>query len=186
MIRIAVALMGALAALAFSAATAYADPGVYSPNPDGPTPFGPSFDVSSGTGPWSWHAQQSTDYSVLNHPDETFVGVERMYYDAFGFNEYNIYVGQDISGNVQVGEQYNDFMIGDFWGVVYNDIGVTPEAFYITPFGDLNVPTWLVEALGPSFFEPSMFAEAPLSAATFSAELPGLAADVPSLLAGLL
>lgn len=58
-------------------------------------------------------------------------------------------------GNVPVGEQYNDFWIGNDWGVVYNDIGVTPEAFYITPFGDLNVPTWFVEAVGPTFFEPS-------------------------------
>ena len=162
-----------------------AEPEVPTPFPDEPTPFGPSFDVTSGTGPWSWHAQQSTDFSVLNHPDETFVGVERMYYDAFGFNEYNIYVAQDISGNVPVGEQYNDFTFLDNWGEVYNDIGGTPEAFYITPFGDLNVPTSLVEALGPSFFEPSMFSEAPVSAATLSAELPGLAADVPSLLAGL-
>jgi hypothetical protein len=23
-----------------------------------------------------------------------------------------------------------------------------------TPFGDLNVPTWFVEAVGPTFFEP--------------------------------
>jgi hypothetical protein len=77
MIRITVALTGALAALAFSALTAHAEP-------HEPTPFGPSFDVTSGTGPWSFHAQQSTDFSVLNHPDETFVGVERMYYDEFG------------------------------------------------------------------------------------------------------
>ena len=171
-----------LPALAFSAATAHAD---YVYDPDGPIPFGPSFDETSGGDLWSAHGQLSTDYSVLNHPDETFVGVERLYYDAFGFSETNIYVAQDISGNVPVGEQYNDFMIGDFWGEVYNDIGGTPEAFYITPFGDLNVPTSLVEALGPSFFEASMFAEAPVSAATLSAELPGLAADVPSLLAGL-
>src|SRR5882757_2515941 len=186
MIRITLALTGALAALAFSAATAHADPWVYTPNPDGPTPIGPSFDETTGADLWSAHGQLSTDFSVLNHPDETFVGVERLYYDAFGFSEDNIYVAQDISGNVPVGEQYNDFMIGDFWGVVYNDIGVTPEAFYITPFGDLTVPTSLVEALGPSFFEPSMFADAPVSAATLSAELPGLAADSASLLAGVL
>jgi hypothetical protein len=186
MIRITLALTGALAALAFSAATAHADPWVYVPNPDGPIPFGPSFDETTGGTPWTAYGQLSTDYSVLNHPEETFVGVERLYYDAFGFSENNIYVAQDISGNVPVGEQYNDFMFGDFWGEVYNDIGGTPEAFYITPFGDLNVPTWLVEALGPSFFEPSMYAEAPVSAAALSAELPGLAADVPSLLAGTL
>jgi hypothetical protein len=187
MIRETFALTGALAALAvFSTATAHADPDVFVPDDHGPVPFGPSFDVSSGGNLWSEHAQQSTDYSVLNHPDETFVGVWRSYFDAFGFNEENTYVAQDISGNVPVGEQYNVFMIGDFWGEVYNDIGGTPEAFYITPFGDLTVPTSLVEALGPSWFEPSMFAEAPVSAAALSADLPGLAADVPSLLTGLL
>jgi hypothetical protein len=188
MIRITVALSAALAALAFfSAATAHADSGVFVPDPHGPTPFGPSFDVTTGGNAWYEQAQMSTDYSVLNQPDETFVGVWRSYFDAFGFNDSNIYVAQDISGNVPVGEQYNVFMIGDFWGEVYNDIGGTPEAFYITPSGEFAVPTSLVEALGPTFFEPSMFAEAPLSAATLpAAELPGLAADLTSLLSWLL
>jgi hypothetical protein len=36
-------------------------------------------------------------------------------------------------------------------------IGGTPEAFFTTPFGDINFPTWFVEALGPSYFEPSLF-----------------------------
>jgi hypothetical protein len=185
MIRETVALTGMLAALAFSAATAHADPQAPTPFPDEPIPFGPSFDVSSGVGPLSTHAQQSTDYSVFNHPDETFVGVWRAYDNAFGFDTSNIYVEQDISGNVPVGEQYDIAGYWD-WSVVYNDIGGTPEAFYITPFGDLNVPTWLVEALGPSFFVPSMFADAPQSAAALSADLPGLAADMQSLLTGLL
>lgn len=162
-----------------------ADSQAPTPFPDEPIPFGPSSDVTSSSDAWSFHAQQSTDYGVLNHPDETFVGVWRAYDNAFGFDNSNIYVEQDISGNVPVGEQYNIATYWDNWGEVYNDIDGTPEAFYITPFGDLNVPTWLVEALGPSFFEPSMFADAPVVAATSSAELPGLAADVPSLLAVL-
>ena len=66
-------------------------------------------------------------------------------------SDSNVSVVQDISGNVPVGEQYNDFMIGDNWGVVYNSIGVTPEAYYITPFGDFNVPNWFVEAVGRPF-----------------------------------
>ena len=44
-------------------------------------------------------------------------------------------------GSVQ---QYNDFTffpdLGN-WGEVYNDIGVTPEAFLTTPFGDIDFPT---------------------------------------------
>ena len=43
MIRITLALTGALAALTFSAATAHAD---YVPDPDGPTPFGDSWGFS--------------------------------------------------------------------------------------------------------------------------------------------
>jgi hypothetical protein len=64
---------------------------------------------------------------------------------------------EDISGNVPIGEQYNDFTFFDVlgeWGEVYNDIGVTPEAFLITPFGDIVFPTAFVEAVGPTFFEP--------------------------------
>jgi hypothetical protein len=180
MIRITLALTGALAALAFSAATAHA-------YPDAPTPIGDEFNVNDYP---AWLYDQTNyfqEFSLLSAPAETFEGAVRYdhYYYGAGDN-YNVLVEQDISGNVPVGEQYNDFFFGDNWGEVYNDIGGTPEAFYITPFGDLNVPTWFVEAVGPTFFEPSMFTEAPLSAATLSAELPGLAADVPSLLAGLL
>ncbi len=183
MIRITLTLTGALAALVFSAATAHADP-------DTPTPIGDEFDVTSfnGVGPWLDSQELfHQDLSVPNAPDETFEGVVR--YDPLGQGSYNynLFVEQDISGNVPVGEQYNDLNIGlDGFGEVYNTIGGTPEAFIVTPFGDLNFPTWFVEAVGPSFFEPSTLTEAPLSAAALSAaELPGLAADLPSLLAGL-
>jgi hypothetical protein len=192
MSRITVALTGALAALAFSAATAHAD---YVYDPDGPPPLLDGYlsvvidsDVPYvvDRGEWSAH------YSVLNDPSQTFVGLEQHDF-AYGFSlnglsDDHIYVEQDISGNVPVGEQYNDFTAGinEDWGVVYNDIGVTPEAFYITPFGDFNVPTWFVEAVGPTFFEPSAPWLEGLSAATLpAAELPGLAADLSSLLAGL-
>jgi hypothetical protein len=188
MVRTTLTLAGALAAFAFSAATAHAD--------DAPVPIGPEFNYNSyiGLGPWldtqeSYHQ----DFSVANNPDETFEGVVRLDHVALQSSNYNLYVEQDISGNVPVGEQYNDFhlgYIGGFDGLyfdeVYSTIGGTPEAFFVTPFGDLNIPTWFVEAVGPSFFEQSIFTEAPVSAATLSAELPGLAADVPSLLAGLL
>ena len=131
-----------------------------------------------------WQDQWYTDYSVLNDPSQTFVGLWRGdtgYLNTLG--DQNVSVVQDISGNVAVGEQYNDFMIDNDWGVVYNDIGVTPEAFYITPFGDFNVPTWFVEAVGPNFFEPSAPWLEGLAAVTLpAAELPGLAADVTSLL----
>jgi hypothetical protein len=92
---------------------------------------------------------------------------------------YNVSVEQDIAGDVPVGEQYNDFTF-DAFGEVYNNIGGTPEAFYTTPFGDFNFPTWFVEAVGPTFFEPSLFFEP-----SPAAELPGLGADLASLLAGL-
>jgi hypothetical protein len=185
MIRITLALTGALAALTFSAATGHAD---YVYDPDGPTPFGDSWGQTYTYVPYVLgEYQQYTDYSVLNDPSETFVGLETSDIGYLnGLSDSNIYVEQDISGNVPVGEQYNDFMIGDNWGEVYNDIGVTPEAFYITPFGDFNVPTWFVEAVGPTFFEPSAPWLEGLSAATLpAAELPGLATELPSLLAGL-
>lgn len=153
MTRITLALTGALAALAFSAATANAD----SVFPDEPTPFGDSWGQTESYVPYvvgQW--QQYTDFSVPNDPSETFVGLVRGDTGYFnGVGDYNVYVEQDISGNVPLGEQYNYFWFGDDWGVVYNDIGVTPEALYITPFGDIDVPTWFVEALGPTFFEPS-------------------------------
>jgi hypothetical protein len=170
-----------VAALAFSAATAHADPWVYVPDAHGPTPLGPSWGQTSSYVPYVLgQHQQYTDYSVLNDPSKTFVGLwtnDQGYFN--GLDDTNIYVEQDISGNVPVGEQYNDFMIGDFWGVVYNDIGVTPEAFYITPFGDINVPTWFVEAVGPTFFEPS----APWLEGVSAATLP--AAELPAELLGL-
>jgi hypothetical protein len=177
-------LTGALAALAFSAATAHADL-------DAPTPIGDEFNVNDfiGLGPWlDTQELYNRDFSVPNAPDETFEGVVRLDQVAVGAYNYNLFVEQDISGNVPIGEQYNDLSLGlslSGWGEVYSTIGGTPEAFIVTPFGDLNFPTWFVEAVGPSFFEPASLTEAPVSAATLSAELPGLAADLASPLAGL-
>jgi hypothetical protein len=136
-----------LPALASSAAT---DP------PDAPTPIaGTDSPITQFNAPWFEQLQYSQDFSVLNAPDETFEGVVRLDTNGFGLDDHNVYVVQDISGNVPVGEQYNIFTFDDVWGVVYNDIGVTPEAFYITPFGDIDIPTWFVEAVGPTFFEPA-------------------------------
>jgi hypothetical protein len=91
----------------------------------------------------------------------------------------------DARGTTTDRKPTNDFTIDGF-GVVYNSIGGTPEAFYTTPFGDLDLPTAFVEAVGPTFFEPSLFFQPSLEAATLpAAELPGLAADLPLLLAGL-
>jgi hypothetical protein len=189
MIRITLTLTGALAALAFSAATAHADL-------DAPTPFGPEFNSTFDDSPLLQQTLYDQDFSLFNAPAETFEGAvhyDRPYYG--GGDNYNVSVEQDISGNVPVGEQYNDFRIGDGmynsfpiegFGEVYNSIGGTPEAFFTTPFGDLNFPTWFVEAVGPTFFEPSFFTEPSLYAATLpAAELPGLAADLASPLAGL-
>ncbi len=179
MIRITLTLTGALAALAFSAATARADL-------DAPTPFGPEFNYNFDDSPWLQQTLYDQDFSLFNAPAETFDGAVRNDYAYYGgARDYNVSVEQDISGNVPVGEQYNDFRIFDGFGEIYNNIGGTPEAFYTTPFGDLNFPTWFVEALGPSFFEPSLYFES-LGATTLSAaELPGLAADLPALLAGM-
>jgi hypothetical protein len=151
MSRITVALTGALAALAFSAATAHAYP-----NPDQPTPIaGTDSPITQSEAPWFEQLEYHQDFSVLNAPGETFEGVVRLDTNGFGFDDQNVYVEQVISGNVAVGEQYNAFTFFDNWGEVYNSIGVTPEAFYITPFGDFDLPTWFVEAVGPTFFEPS-------------------------------
>ena len=172
MIRIIFTLTPALAALAL-AAPVHADP-------DAPTPIDLEPNVISDAGhPWVAGILGHQDFSVLNHPDETFEAVVRNDYDLFGGNNDNILVEQDISGNVPLGEQYNYFTFGDF-GEVYNNINGTPEAFYTTPFGDLNFPTWFVEAVGPNFFEPSIYFE-PLPAA----ELSGLAGDLSALLTGL-
>ena len=193
MIRITVALAGALAALAFCAATAHADPG--DDDPGAPTPIDAGFNyVNDGGHPLIdgtlWHQ----DFSLLNAPDETFEGVVRQDWTLWATENDNIAVEQDITGNVPVGEQYNDFFItltalatgANSFGLVYNDIGGTPEAFFTTPSGDLTFPTWFVEAVGPTFFEPSLFFESLPAATMPAAELPGLAADVPSLVAGLL
>ena len=133
------------------------------------------------------------DFSVLNAPDETFEGVVRQDYTLWLTANDHIVVDQDITGNVPVGEQYNDFFItltaeatgANSFGLVYNDIGGTPEAFFTTPSGDLNFPTWFVEAVGPSFFEPSLYFESLPAATSSAAELPGLAGDLSALLAGL-
>lgn len=149
MIRISLALTGALVALAFFGAAAHADP-------DAPTPIaGTDSPITERDGPWFEQLQYSQDFSVLNSPDETFEGVVRLDTNGLGLDDHNVYVVQDISGNVGVGEQYNIFTYDDIWGEVYNSIGVAPEAFYITPFGDIDLPTWFVEAVGPTFFEPS-------------------------------
>ena len=188
MIRFTLTVTGALAALAFSAATAHADP-------DGPTPIGDGFNFVADVGhPWVTGVMWDQDFSVLNAPDETFEGVVRQDYTLWLTANDHIVVDQDITGNVPVGEQYNDFFItltadatgANSFGLVYNDIGGTPEAFFTTPSGDLTFPTWFVEAVGPTFFEPSLFFESLPAATMPAAELPGLAADVPSLVAGLL
>jgi hypothetical protein len=184
MMRTTLTLTGVLAALAFFAAPAHADP-------DAPTPIdvGSNWTVAYGPGLELYVSDQ--DFGVFNVPDDTFEGVVREGFDLLGDENYNISVQQDISGTVPVGEQYNDYTpyfgsaTGEY-GLVYNDIGGTPEAFFFTPFGDVNFPTWFVEALGSTFFEPSFYTEPSLYATTSpAAELPGLAADLPQLLAGL-
>ncbi|HXO80811.1 MAG TPA: hypothetical protein VN856_13085 [Mycobacterium sp.] len=194
MIRITVALTGALAALAFSATTAHADPG--GEDPGAPTPIDVGFNfVNDGGHPWVGGTMWQQDFSVLNAPDETFEGVVRQDYTLWLTANDHIVVEQDITGNVPIGEQYNDFFItlsagatgANSFGLVYNDIGGTPEAFFTTPFGnEIDFPTWFVQLVGPSFFEPSLFFESLPAATMPAAELPGLAADLPSLLAGLL
>jgi hypothetical protein len=156
MTRITLALMGALAALAFSAATAHADPGW----PDSPTSLDGGFNVlfhgsNSSFSTETWNQ----DFSVLNNPDETFMGAVTSELGVHCCDNYNVTVAEDISGSVPTGEQYNDFTflylpILGHWGEVYNDIGVTPEAFLTTPFGNIDFPTAFVEAVGPTFFEP--------------------------------
>jgi hypothetical protein len=184
MIRITLTVTGALAALAFSAAAAHADP-------DAPTPIGTEVNIISDVGhPWVGGILGYQEFSVLNDPSQTFEGIVRNDYDIFAGNNDNIVVEQDITGNVPVGEQYNDYTLflgpatGEY-GLVYNDIGGTPEAFFFTPLGDINFPTWFVEAVGPSFFEPSIYFESLPAATASAAELPGLGADLSSLLAGL-
>ncbi len=156
MARITLAVTGALAALALSAATAHGDPAW----PDSPTSLDGGSDILFGGSNSSFTAETwNQDFSVLNNPDETFVGAVTRELGVHCCDNYNVSVEQDISGNVPIGEQYNDFtflylpLLGH-WSLVYNDIGVTPEAFFTTPLGDLNFPNAFVEAAGPTFFEP--------------------------------
>jgi hypothetical protein len=161
MIRITLTLAGALAALAFSAPSAHACNGVTA-CPDLPTPIDFNLNtigVYEIPNPLFSQETEVTnlDFSVLNAPDQTFEGTELYRLGEYGGENYNLSVVQDIAGNVPIGEQYNDFTffpdLGN-WGEVYNDIGVTPEAFLTTPFGDIDFPTAFVEAVGPTFFEP--------------------------------
>jgi hypothetical protein len=79
MIRITLTLTGALAALAFSAATAHADP-------DAPTPIGPEFNLTQD-GHIPLPDEQllyHQDFSLLNAPAETFEGVVHFDYAEFG------------------------------------------------------------------------------------------------------
>jgi|GEM_PF-3594638 hypothetical protein len=165
MIRITLALTGALAgalaALTFSAATAHAC-NVNLACPDVPTPFDfnlNTVDVEQLYNPLFFQETlyDNLDFSVPNAPDQTFEGTVLYRVGEYGGENFNISVTQDISGTVPLGEQYNDFtFFPDWgnWGEVYNDIGVTPEAFLTTPFGDIDFPTAFVEAVGPTFFEP--------------------------------
>jgi hypothetical protein len=180
MIRITLTLAGALAALAFSAAAAHADL-------DAPTPFGPEFNYTYDDGWWLEQTTYDQDFSVFNAPAETFEGSVRYEHAYYGdARDYNVSVEQDLSGNVAVGEQYNEFYIYNLgFDEVYSNIGGAPEAFITTPFGDLNFPTWFVEAVGPGFFEPSLYFESLGAPALPAAELPGLAADLSALLGGL-
>jgi hypothetical protein len=84
--------------------------------------------------------------------EQTFEGVVRLDTNGFGLDDHNVSVVQDISGNVPVGEQYNIFTFDDVWGVVYNSIGGTPEAFYTTPFGDLDFPYLVCRGGRPDVF----------------------------------
>ena len=167
MIRITLALAGAvtgaLAALTFSAATAHAC-NVNLACPDVPTPYDfdlYTVDVQDIQNPLFFQETlyDNLDFSVPNDPSETFEATVLYRLGEHGGENFNLSVTHDISGNVPIGEQYNDFTIVNFpilgeWDVVYNDIGVTPEAFLATPFGDIDFPTAFVEAVGPTFFEP--------------------------------
>jgi hypothetical protein len=158
MTRITRALTGALAALAFSAATAHADSGF----PGSPTSLDWGFNVADDYSNPLFSSVETWDqnFSVTSDPSEMFEGAVQREFGVHCCDNYNVTVEQDISGNVPVGEQYNDFtflyvpyVLGE-WGLVYNDIGITPEAFLTTPFGDIDFPTAFVEAVGPTFFEP--------------------------------
>jgi hypothetical protein len=132
--------------------------------PDVPTPFDfnlNTVDVQEIYNPMFFQETlyDNLEFSVPSDPSETFVGTVLYRVGEYYGDNFNITVAQDISGNVPIGEQYNYFTFLNFpglgnWGEVYNDIGVTPEAFLTTPFGDIDFPTAFVEAVGPTFFEP--------------------------------
>lgn len=159
-LHVTIAVAGAATAGVISAGTAAA-------LPDAPTPIGPEYDITNDGGLAGIDTQTLgyQDFSVFGDPTETFTGAVLNDSDVFGGSNYNVDVYADPTGNVTDGEQYNYF-IGDGFGEEYNGIGVTPEADYITPFGDINFPTSLVEALGPEFFEPPLVAITAGSAAT--------------------
>ena len=161
MMRIILAVTAALAALTFSHATAQACGTAgngFADCPDLPTNI--DFDLNNigvyeipNPSFYQQTLETGLDFSVLNAPDQTFEGTVLYRLGEYGGENFNLSVTEDISGNVPIGQQYNDFTFSEIlgeWGEVYNDIGVTPEAFLITPFGDIDFPTAFVEAVGPT------------------------------------
>lgn len=165
--RVTIALAGAVMAAVVPAGIASADPG------ENITPTGPESTPTPDGGLTGLDSQTLgfQDFSVIGNSSETFEGAVRSATDVFGGTNYNVDVYADPTGGLTDGEQYNYFVIDGF-GEEYDSIGVTPEAEYITPFGDFSVPTAFVEALGANFFEPSLE----------EATEPAAAADLPSLL----
>jgi hypothetical protein len=165
--RITAAVAGAVMAALIPAGVAAADP-------DAPTPIGPETDIGQLAGPFESSTFDDQDFSV---PDGTFEASVRTTDTPLG-TDYLIGVDQDLTGNV-TGE-YNYFGVDGF-GEVYDSLGGTPEAFYVTPMGDIDVPTSFVEAVGPSFFEPFGLADGPVPVADSLVDVPSLL-DLGSLL----
>lgn len=135
-------------------------------DPDAPTPIGPETDIGQLNDPLlleSW----TFDDQAFSVPDGTFEASVRTTDTPLG-TDYLIDVDKDLTGDVS--GEYNYFGVDGF-GEVYDSLGATPEAFYVTPMGDIDVPTSFVEALGPSFFEPFGLADGAIPVTVDAASL---------------
>jgi hypothetical protein len=131
-------------------------------------PAGPLHDTfpSGGLPPIDYQVSGTQDFIVVDPTSQEVVGSfeaeVKNAYDIFGFTNQEIVVTGDVSGDAPPVESiFNTFDFGYGFELVYTDIaGTGPDAgatdVIMTPFGDIDVPPVIVEALGPEAFIPAI------------------------------
>lgn len=131
-------------------------------------PTGPVTDTfpSGGLPPIDYQISGTQDFTVVDPTSQEVVGSfqaeVKNAYDIFGFTNQEIIVNGDVSGDAPPVESiFNTFDFGYGIELVYTDIaGTGPDAgatdVIMTPFGAIDVPPAIVEALGPEAFIPAI------------------------------